>query len=76
MIPEAAVNTIDRVFNAISLVCPIEGCYHRNQLILPNTGLGGELIITYAGICLPCLYDTVKDILTVIPLIQRQIKFL
>ena len=50
--------------------------YTQEHLAIGQARLQNELIIADAGIGLVCLYDPVKDILTVCPPIQRKIVFM
>ena len=72
-VPQHTVHPVAQLGYAMIFRIPIEAHNQTNHLVWADTMLIHILIVTDAGIGIPYRHNPVQHILTVIPLVQRQI---
>ena len=73
--PKSAINAIAYRIYRMILAVSAEGSYHGDHLIMAQTFFDCELIVADTAVKLADTDDSVKYILSVIALIERQIVF-
>ena len=72
-IPHPAIELISQICNTAMLVAPVIFSNQADHLLVLQAVFLLELVITQAGVGFPYPYNSVKNILTVLPLIQGKI---
>ena len=71
--PESAVEFIAKLVHAVLFFTATERSDKGDHLIMAKTMFKNELVVADAGVALPCFDDAVKNILSVLSLVQGQI---
>lgn len=76
MMPVAAVQPISEGMNGNFPFITVKSSNNSNHLLVLKTVLKLKLIVANTGICILCLYNPVKNVCPILPLIKWQIIFL
>ena len=73
--PNPTISLIPKALRRVFFSLTHKVRYYCNHLIMADSLFRHKLIVPHAGIVIPHLYNPVKDVLTVLPLIERQVVF-
>jgi hypothetical protein len=73
VMPKPAIDLISQFIDGVQLISTIERSNNCDHLIMAQPMLQFKLVNTDAGVGLPCLDNTVKYKMNIIPLLKREI---